>query len=204
MVFCLLPAFWIAGAIGTFLSQQSVMRYLGPSAPKPVAYGVAAVSGTVLAVCSCTVLPLFAGIHRMGAGLGPATAFLYSGLESRTFWMTAILAPRFLASAFAAGPALLILLAALLPRPATGAVEPSPFVEIGRQDRPSLYDGSRTRAEPLASRAMRVGVPSRSLPDRPSAEPPPDLAGIARRVAASGSPCQVAMIEFWASTLTWK
>ena len=79
VIFCLLPAFWIAGAIGTFLSQQSVMRYLGPSAPKPVAYGVAAVSGTVLAVCSCTVLPLFAGIYTMGAGLGPATAFLYSG-----------------------------------------------------------------------------------------------------------------------------
>jgi hypothetical protein len=79
VIFCLLPAFWIAGAIGTFLSQQSVMRYLGPSAPRPLAYGVAAVSGTVLAVCSCTVLPLFAGIYTMGAGLGPATAFLYSG-----------------------------------------------------------------------------------------------------------------------------
>jgi uncharacterized protein len=79
VIFCLLPAFWIAGAIGTFLSQESVMRYLGPSAPKPVAYGVASVSGTVLAVCSCTVLPLFAGIYTMGAGLGPATAFLYSG-----------------------------------------------------------------------------------------------------------------------------
>jgi len=79
VLFCLLPAFWIAGAIGTFLSQQSVMRFLGPSAPKPVAYGVAAVAGTILAVCSCTVLPLFAGIYTMGAGLGPATAFLYSG-----------------------------------------------------------------------------------------------------------------------------
>ena len=79
VIFCLLPAFWIAGAIGTFLSQNSVMRYLGPAAPKPVAYGVAAVSGTVLAVCSCTVLPLFAGIYAMGAGLGPAAAFLYSG-----------------------------------------------------------------------------------------------------------------------------
>ena len=79
VIFCLLPAFWIAGAIGTFLSQQSVMRYLGPTARKPVAYAVAAVSGTVLAVCSCTVLPLFAGIYGMGAGLGPATAFLYSG-----------------------------------------------------------------------------------------------------------------------------
>lgn len=79
VVLCLLPAFWIAGAIGAFVSQASVMRYLGPKAPKPLAYGVASVSGTILAVCSCTVLPLFAGIYRMGAGLGPAAAFLYSG-----------------------------------------------------------------------------------------------------------------------------
>jgi hypothetical protein len=78
-VLCLLPAFWIAGAIAAFVSQASVMRYLGPTAPKPLAYGVGAVSGTILAVCSCTVLPLFQGIYRMGAGLGPATAFLYSG-----------------------------------------------------------------------------------------------------------------------------
>src|SRR3990172_7929073 len=74
---CLVPAFFIAGAIGVFISQASVMKYLGPKANKVLAYGVAAVSGTILAVCSCTVLPLFAGIYRMGAGLGPATAFLY-------------------------------------------------------------------------------------------------------------------------------
>lgn len=79
VLLCLIPAFWIAGAIAAFVSQGSVMRYLGPKAPKPLAYGVGAVSGTILAVCSCTVLPLFAGIYRMGAGLGPATAFLYSG-----------------------------------------------------------------------------------------------------------------------------
>jgi uncharacterized membrane protein YraQ (UPF0718 family) len=79
VVLCLLPAFWIAGAIAAFVSQASVMRYLGPTAPKPLAYGVGSVSGTILAVCSCTVLPLFSGIYRMGAGLGPATAFLYSG-----------------------------------------------------------------------------------------------------------------------------
>ena len=79
VVLCLLPAFFIAGAIGVFVSRDSVMRYLGASAPKPMAYGVASVSGTLLAVCSCTVLPLFAGIWRMGAGLGPASAFLYSG-----------------------------------------------------------------------------------------------------------------------------
>ncbi len=79
VVLCLLPAFWIAGAIAAFVSQASVMRYLGPQASKPLAYSVGSVSGTILAVCSCTVLPLFAGIYRMGAGLGPATAFLYSG-----------------------------------------------------------------------------------------------------------------------------
>ncbi len=79
VVLCLLPAFWIAGAIAAFVSQASVMRYLGPKAPKPLAYGVGSVSGTILAVCSCTVLPLFSGIYRMGAGIGPATAFLYSG-----------------------------------------------------------------------------------------------------------------------------
>jgi uncharacterized membrane protein YraQ (UPF0718 family) len=79
VLLCLVPAFFIAGAIASFVSQAAVMKYLGPRAPKLLAYGVASVSGTVLAVCSCTVLPLFAGIHTMGAGLGPATAFLYSG-----------------------------------------------------------------------------------------------------------------------------
>jgi len=79
VILCLIPAFFIAGAIGVFVSQASVMKYLGARAPKLLAYGVASVSGTILAVCSCTVLPLFAGIWRMGAGLGPATAFLYSG-----------------------------------------------------------------------------------------------------------------------------
>jgi hypothetical protein len=79
VLLCLVPAFFIAGAVASFVSQAAVMKYLGPRAPKMVAYGVASVSGTILAVCSCTVLPLFAGIHTMGAGLGPATAFLYSG-----------------------------------------------------------------------------------------------------------------------------
>jgi uncharacterized protein len=79
VILCLIPAFFIAGAIGVFVSQTSVMKYLGPKANKALAYGVASVSGTILAVCSCTVLPLFAGIWRMGTGLGPATAFLYSG-----------------------------------------------------------------------------------------------------------------------------
>ena len=79
VLLCLIPAFFIAGAIGVFVSQGAVMKYLGPAANKLLAYGVASVSGTILAVCSCTILPLFSGIRRMGAGLGPACAFLYSG-----------------------------------------------------------------------------------------------------------------------------
>jgi hypothetical protein len=76
---CLVPAFFIAGAVIVFVSSQAVMRHLGPAAKRWVAYGVAAASGSILAVCSCTVLPLFSGIYKRGAGLGPATAFLYSG-----------------------------------------------------------------------------------------------------------------------------
>ncbi|MEW6487542.1 MAG: permease [Thermodesulfobacteriota bacterium] len=76
---CLVPAFFIAGAIAVFVSQGAVLQYLGAKANRVLAYSVASVSGTVLAVCSCTVLPLFAGIYGRGAGIGPATAFLYSG-----------------------------------------------------------------------------------------------------------------------------
>ena len=79
VLLCLIPAFFIAGAISVFVSQQSVIKYLGAKANKILAYGVASVSGTILAVCSCTILPLFSGIYRRGAGLGPAIAFLYSG-----------------------------------------------------------------------------------------------------------------------------
>jgi hypothetical protein len=76
---CLMPAFFIAGAISVFVSQASVLKYFGATARKTLSYSVASVSGTVLSVCSCTVLPLFAGIYTRGAGIGPATAFLYSG-----------------------------------------------------------------------------------------------------------------------------
>ncbi len=79
VLLCLVPAFFIAGAIGVFVSQNAVMKYFGPKAPKWLSYSVASVSGTILAVCSCTVLPLFGGIYLRGAGLGPAIAFLYSG-----------------------------------------------------------------------------------------------------------------------------
>ena len=76
---CLIPAFFIAGAIAVFVSQASVLKYFGAQAGKFLSYSVASISGTILAVCSCTVLPLFAGIYTRGAGIGPATAFLYSG-----------------------------------------------------------------------------------------------------------------------------
>jgi len=76
---CLIPAFFIAGAISVFLSQAAVLKYFGPNANRFISYGVASVSGTVLAVCSCTVLPLFGGIYMHGAGIGPAITFLYSG-----------------------------------------------------------------------------------------------------------------------------
>ncbi|TVR16265.1 MAG: hypothetical protein EA401_01590 [Planctomycetota bacterium] len=79
VILCVLPALLIAGAIGVFISQGAVMRYLGANAPRPLAYAVASVSGAVLAVCSCTILPLFAGIYKRGAGLGPAIAFLFAG-----------------------------------------------------------------------------------------------------------------------------
>jgi uncharacterized membrane protein YraQ (UPF0718 family) len=76
---CLIPAFFIAGAIAVFVSQGAVLKHFGPKAKKLLSYSVASVSGTILAVCSCTVLPLFGGIYKRGAGIGPAVAFLYSG-----------------------------------------------------------------------------------------------------------------------------
>jgi uncharacterized membrane protein YraQ (UPF0718 family) len=79
VLLCLVPALFIAGAVSVFVSSASVMKYLGPAANKALAYGVASVSGAILAVCSCTILPLFSGIYKRGAGLGPAISFLYSG-----------------------------------------------------------------------------------------------------------------------------
>ena len=76
---CLVPAFFIAGAIAALLSKEAILKYFGAEAKKWLSYSVASVSGTILAVCSCTILPMFAGIYKRGAGIGPATAFLYSG-----------------------------------------------------------------------------------------------------------------------------
>lgn len=79
VLLCLVPAFFVAGVIAVFVSQAAVIKYFGAGAKKWISYAVASVSGTILAVCSCTILPLFSGIHKRGAGLGPAIAFLYSG-----------------------------------------------------------------------------------------------------------------------------
>ena len=79
VLLCLVPAFFIAGGISVFVNQQAVIKYFGANANKVLAYSVASISGTILAVCSCTVLPIFSGIYKRGAGIGPATAFLYSG-----------------------------------------------------------------------------------------------------------------------------
>jgi len=79
VLFCLVPAFFIAGAIQNFISKEAVLRYFGPKSSKPLAYTIASVSGAILAVCSCTVLPMFLGIYSAGAGLGVASTFLYSG-----------------------------------------------------------------------------------------------------------------------------
>ncbi len=76
---CLIPAFFIAGAIAVFVSKQGVLKYFGANTKKYISYSVASISGAILAVCSCTVLPLFTGIYKRGAGIGPASAFLFSG-----------------------------------------------------------------------------------------------------------------------------
>lgn len=79
VLLCLIPAFFIAGAIAVFVNKAAVMKYFGAKTNKLISYGVASVSGSILAVCSCTILPLFMSIYQRGAGLGPAIAFLYSG-----------------------------------------------------------------------------------------------------------------------------
>jgi hypothetical protein len=76
---CLVPAFFIAGAIAAFIKKEAILKYFSPESPKSIAYGLASISGTVLAVCSCTILPMFAGLFKRGSGIGPATTFLYAG-----------------------------------------------------------------------------------------------------------------------------
>jgi uncharacterized membrane protein YraQ (UPF0718 family) len=79
VLLCLVPAFFIAGAIQNFISKEAIIKYFGPKSNKVLAYSIASISGAILAVCSCTVLPMFMGIYTAGAGLGVAVSFLYSG-----------------------------------------------------------------------------------------------------------------------------
>lgn len=134
---CVVPALFIAGGIVTFLSRESVLRHLGPSANKAKAYGVASVSGTVLAVCSCSVLPMFAGIYRIGAGIGPATTFLYAGpaINVLALFLTARVLGIELGLARAIGAIVFGIVIGLLMAMAFGrsrrAVEPAPAFEAG-------------------------------------------------------------------------
>lgn len=110
---CLVPAFFIAGAIAVYLNKGAVLRYLGPEARRIISYPLASLSGGVLAVCSCTVLPLFAGIFKRGAGLGPAIAFVFTGpaINVTAIFLTAsVLGWQF--AAFRLGAAMLIAIVA--------------------------------------------------------------------------------------------
>jgi hypothetical protein len=79
VLLCLVPAFFIAGTITVMLKKEAILKLLGPNAKRIISYPIAAISGGILAVCSCTILPLFGGIYKKGAGIGPATTFLFSG-----------------------------------------------------------------------------------------------------------------------------
>ncbi len=146
---CVLPALFIAGALITFLSQASVIYYLGPRANKTAAYAVASVSGAVLAVCSCSVLPMFAGIYRLGAGLGPATAFLYSGpaINILAIFLTARVLGFSLGAARAAGAVLFavvigVLMALIFRRAETERYEAAAaFPEPEKPKRPAWKTG---------------------------------------------------------------
>ena len=145
VLLCLVPAFFIAGAIGQFVSQGAVLRYLGAKAPRPVAYGVASVSGSILAVCSCTVLPLFASIYRRGAGLGPATAFLYSGPAINVLAM--ILTARVLGLELGLARAIgAVLFAVVVGSPDGGPVPPRGGRAAAKRRRPLRGRSRRPRA----------------------------------------------------------
>lgn len=148
VLLCLVPAFFIAGAIAVFVGQASVMRYLGARANKVLAYGVASVSGSILAVCSCTVLPLFSGIYRMGAGLGPATAFLYSGpaINVLAIILTATVIGPTLGVARAAGAIVFSIVIGLIMQ-----------LVFGKQDRaiaPAAVESEAPPAKPLWKNAL--------------------------------------------------
>jgi uncharacterized membrane protein YraQ (UPF0718 family) len=143
VLFCLVPAFFIAGAISVFISQASVLKYFGAKANKVLAYGVASVSGTILAVCSCTVLPLFAGIYTRGAGIGPATAFLYSGpaINVLAIILTARVLGWELGAARAAGAVVFAVVVGLLMALLFGKEERERLADLAIEE-----DGAGTRA----------------------------------------------------------
>lgn len=141
VLFCLVPAFFIAGAIVNFISQGAVLKYFGRGAPKWLAYTVASVSGSVLAVCSCTVLPIFAGIWKKGAGIGPAIAFLYSGpaINILAIILTARVLGWQLGLARAAGAVLFsvvagLVMASIFCREEGQQAKPAPDVELAREE----------------------------------------------------------------------
>ena len=157
VLLCLLPAFFIAGAMENFISQGSVMKYLGKSAWLPVAYGVAAVSGTVLAVCSCTVFPLFMGIYKRGAGLGPASAFLYSGPAINV--LAIIMTARILGVSVGLARALAAVLFALL----IGSAMAGIFREEEEQRQKAVdtllnYEDSRTMGQRVSFFATLISI----------------------------------------------
>ncbi len=157
VLLCLVPAFFIAGAMENFISQGSVMKYLGQGAWLPVAYGVAAVSGTVLAVCSCTVLPLFMGIYKRGAGLGPASAFLYSGPAINV--LAIIMTARILGVSVGLARAVAAVLFALL----IGLAMAGIFREEEEQRQKSIdtlldYEDSRTVGQTISFFATLISV----------------------------------------------
>ncbi len=170
VLLCLVPAFYIAGAISVFLNQQAVLRYLGPGAPKVLAYGVASVSGTILAVCSCTVLPLFAGIYATGAGLGPASAFLYSGpaINVLAIVLTASVLGLSMGVARAAGAILFAIVIGLLMHAFFRRDEEA---RMAAQEMPEMAEeGGRTLGQSVLYFALMIGILVFANWGRPPAE----------------------------------
>ncbi len=152
---CVVPALFIAGAITTFLSKEAVLRHLGPKANKIEAYSVASVSGTVLAVCSCSVLPMFAGIYRIGAGLGPASAFLYSGpaLNILAIFLTARVLGFQIGVARAVGAIVFGIIIGLI------------MAIVFRKDEQDRMDAATATPEPRATSRFLLQAPDLHLPE---------------------------------------
>jgi len=161
VITCLVPAFFIAGAIAAFVRRDAVLRYFGRDVRRRVSYPVAAVSGAVLAVCSCTVLPLFEGLHRKGSGIGPATTFLFAGPAIN------VLAIIYTARVLGWGLGLARAVAAISMSVVVGLVMAALFEGKGHTDRggPRASDGGRTRRSGGDRPAVRTGESGESLMD---------------------------------------